>query len=1329
VGNPILLARGYKIEQDTDAPLSGVPFALSRTYNSVVNPPYATHRATSVATGNVAVLGGGWFLDVGRRVQHSSGSTGEAVYVTRSNGQRFVFSRVGEGWVTDSDLHFALAPIAFGGGQSGWRLTDEEAGTVETYNADGDLVGLAPIGGGQYSLSYEGGKLKSVSDFRGVLMTFSHSPSGRIDTVTFRDGTYVQYGYDAKNLISVRRPDGSVRGYRYNEPGLNAGIDLPNALTGVVDENGVRYASFTYNAQRLAYITEHAGGVDKYQMNYWTVSTTVFDPLGTKRTYSLEKALGVWRNTGQTQPGGSGCAAASAALGYDANGNITARTDFSGHKACYAYDTSRNVETKRVEGLASGASCSTALATPPAPTAANPVRTIGTQWHPDWRLEVRRAEPKKITTWVYNGQPDPTNGDTIAACAPIDALLPDGKPIAVLCKKVEQATTDATGAAGFAASATGSPRIWTLTYTRYGQVLTADGPRTDVNDVTTYTYYDTDDSDIGKRGNLASVTNALGQVMQYAAYDPMGRVTEVVDPNGVITAFTYDPRGRMTSKSVGGETTQYTYDPVGQLTQVALPDGSGLTFSYDPAHRLTAITDAIGNSIQYTLDAAGNRTKEDVRGSGGTLARTRTMVYDALSRLYKEIGAQNQTTVYAYDADGNRTKVTDPLTQATVSGFDALERLIQITDPGAGVARLAYDGQDALITATDPRSLLTTYSPDGLGNLAGRVSPDTGSTVQSFDAAGNLLTRSDARGQSVQTQYDALNRPTQLSYADGRQTRYLWDLGLNGLGRLSQIDDYAAGQLVGRQTYAYDAQGRLLRQTQTLGALSHSLVSAYADGRLVGLTLPSGRGLAYGYDTAGRVTGITLSENGTTRPLVGGASYAPFGRLQGWTDAAGQAQTRSVDLDGRVTRYTAGGQAWNLSYDAAGRLIRVVDSADALWAVDYTYDSLDRLTRAVLPYASYSYGYDANGNRNSRTIGARGEAMTIAATSNRLLSLDSAPPVTYAYDATGNRSSDGRASYGYDSAGRLVEATSAVGTTRYEVNALNLRMKKSGPLGETVFVHDRDGRLVAEADAGGTIQREYVWLDDALLALLDGPPGSTQVYAVHPDPLGTPRAVTNVAGTTVWRNSPIGEPFGLLPPEPDPDGDGTAFVLNLRFPGQYFDQETNLAYNWHRSYDAQVGAYTQSDPIGLAGGQWSTYTYVGGQPTGKVDPEGLAALTIPLPDIPLPGWLTIPAGRLLGGLGVLLSLGGDTRQDEASASTTKNGGQCKDDDPCDIVLDKGQLKAAGIRGREHEVKADELGTNRHLSKFDLCGCKDGRVVVKAHGCKGPVISETRYTWK
>src|SRR5207237_10381442 len=110
-------------------------------------------------------------------------------------------------------------------------------------------------------------------------------------------------------------------------------------------------------------------------------------------------------------------------------------------------------------------------------------------------------------------------------------------------------------------------------------------------------------SDLGKHGNVQTITNAAGHVTQSTGYDANGRPLSITDPNGLVTTLTYHPRGWLTSRQVGVELTSYTYDGLGQLTKVTLPDGSYLQYTYDAAHRLTQINDSINNKIVYTLDA------------------------------------------------------------------------------------------------------------------------------------------------------------------------------------------------------------------------------------------------------------------------------------------------------------------------------------------------------------------------------------------------------------------------------------------------------------------------------------------------------------------------------------------------------------------------------------------------------------------------------------------------------------------------------------------------------------------------------------------------------
>lgn len=111
-----------------------------------------------------------------------------------------------------------------------------------------------------------------------------------------------------------------------------------------------------------------------------------------------------------------------------------------------------------------------------------------------------------------------------------------------------------------------------------------------------------------------------------------------------------------------------------------------------------------------------------------------------------------------------------------------------------------------------------------------------------------------------------------------------------------------------------------------------------------------------------------------------------------------------------------------------------------------------------------------------------------------------------------------------------------------------------------------------------------------------------KVYYIHTDHLNTPRLITNETAQAVWRWDHA-EPFGTFPANENPSGLG-AFEFNVRFPGQYFDKETNTHYNYYRDYDPSVGRYVQSDPIGLDGGI-NTYAYVKDNPLGFIDPNGL----------------------------------------------------------------------------------------------------------------------------
>lgn len=301
------------------------------------------------------------------------------------------------------------------------------------------------------------------------------------------------------------------------------------------------------------------------------------------------------------------------------------------------------------------------------------------------------------------------------------------------------------------------------TYNETGQVLTEDGPRTDVSDITTNTY--------NAQGLIATTTNALGHVITYNSYDASGNALSVTDANGVITEFTYHERGWLLSSRVKHPTTAtldslttYTYDAVGQMLSTTLPNGVQIFYEYDDARRLTAVKNAANERIEYTLDAAGNRTQQVIKNAGGTITYSVSSTFDELSRVMKVIGNNGQQDQHQYDVNDNRTATIDGRTNTTQQTYDALNRVKTIIDPNLGETQFTYNSQDQIKTVTDSRGNTTTYNYDGLGNLISQVSPDTGTTTFTYDTAGNRLSQTDARGVVTNYTYDALNRIKTIKY-------------------------------------------------------------------------------------------------------------------------------------------------------------------------------------------------------------------------------------------------------------------------------------------------------------------------------------------------------------------------------------------------------------------------------------------------------------------------------------------------------------------------------------------------------------------------------------
>ncbi len=292
------------------------------------------------------------------------------------------------------------------------------------------------------------------------------------------------------------------------------------------------------------------------------------------------------------------------------------------------------------------------------------------------------------------------------------------------------------------------------------------------------------------------------------------------------------------------------------------------------------------------------------------------------------------------------------------------------------------------------------------------------------------------------------------------------------------------------------------------------------------------------------------------------------------------------------------------TYTAAGNILTKT-TEHGMYA--YEYDLSSRLTGADNPVLDdEAYAYDKVGNRRTSL-----ETLSLWEynLNNELAGYDD---VDYAYDDNGNlieiRIGGTVAwTYVYDSANRLVHTEDSTGSivADYYYDPFGRRLWKEVNGTRTYFFYSDEG-LIAEYDENGDEIRSYgyqpdsTWTTDPLWLKEGG-----EYYWYQNDHLGTPQKLVDSTGIVVW--SAQYAAFGKATIEVED------VTNHLRFPGQYYDEETGWHYNWFRYYDPRAGRYVSADPIGFLRRDVNFYGYAENSPGTAIDPGGLQ----PVPQTPI----------------------------------------------------------------------------------------------------------------
>jgi RHS repeat-associated protein len=1024
-----------------------------------------------------------------------------------------------------------------------------------SYNSTEDAIGsLGPGWTHPYAMNVtpEAGGFLTLKEEDGRRIVYEETSQGNYYPLDRYGRTGTAFHKFTDNTYQMTRKDGTL--YDFNSTGLLTKITGRNGNALTLGYSGSNIETITdvygritrlgYTGSRLESITDPAGRTTRIE----------YDPSGFLRTITDNTSRTIYYD-------------------YDGNGRLYSKTDSLNNMVVYAYTSGGKLEsaTDNATGVAA---------------------TV--DYYPDLYKAVFHQRNGGTKTVEY----DPILDLPVRVTQADDNVIVygydnTGRLLSVAGPGQYSFNREYVGNTTYETDGLGRTSIFT--YNDFGQLTQAEDPEGH----TTVYHYD-------GRGILDWVQNANGETTYFEVnVDPKGKVTAITDPMNRRMEITYDDFGYpQTVTDNTGLTTGFVFDNVGNLLRVTDPSLIKTEYVYDNVNRLTKMinNDNTATVIEYEgnwayiWDANGHTTSIEPTernksknvfdplnrvtryeytyggcpscgNSGGDLLGSATDAnghavhyrYDPMGRLERIIDALDNVTRYTYWPEGPVQTSTDANSRTTTYYHDPLARLIDLSDAMQGLTSFDYRPSGFLDNVIDSNGNMTHYAYDNVGRVVQVDSPDTGTTSYVYNPDGTVFTRADARGVTATYYYDNSTRLIAVAFpdpADNRSYSYDSPTSSYGLGRLTGMTDPS-----GSTTYHYDSVGRLATEERTVSGVVYTTSYGYDNvGNLISITYPSGRMVDYAYNPVNRPELVLATKDSVTQTLATAFVYDNVDNLQSVTLGNGIVESRGYDPLNRFETISAP-QVMELSYgyDAVGNVLALTDNIS---------------TFSPPAPGTTSYAYQANRLDNV---------------------IENGVPRTYGYDNTGNTIFDGALQFVYNQDGRLWQVwQGGVLRGEYVYDGKGRRVIKRASGITTIYHYDRFDRLIEETDANGNLLVDYVYLDNRPFAQVR--PGE-QVYYYHTDHLGTSRAMTNNSRAIVWKVQT--DPFGNELP-----GGIKSVENNLRFPGQYYDQESGLHYNYFRDYDPKTGRYIQSDPIGLFGGI-NTYSYVRSNPLRLKDPSGL----------------------------------------------------------------------------------------------------------------------------